>query len=107
MGSARGLSTEKIEALNDYWTSPLFESKERVALRAADAMTLSSDDVSDELFAQLEQHWTHPEILELFALIAWENASSKFNRALRVPSQKLWDRNSKEAAATAESPPKP
>jgi len=22
--------------------------------------------------------------------IAWENASSKFNRALRIPSQRLW-----------------
>ena len=28
--------------------------------------------------------------MELTAAIAWENASSKFNRALRVPSQDLW-----------------
>lgn len=31
-------------------------------------------------------------IVELTATIAWENASSKFNRALRVPSQNLWRR---------------
>jgi hypothetical protein len=31
-------------------------------------------------------------IVELTATIAWENASSKFNRALRVPSQRLWKR---------------
>jgi hypothetical protein len=28
--------------------------------------------------------------VELTAAIAWENASSRFNRALRVPSQQLW-----------------
>jgi hypothetical protein len=30
-------------------------------------------------------------IVELTELIAWENASSKFNRALRIGSQKLWE----------------
>jgi alkylhydroperoxidase family enzyme len=29
-------------------------------------------------------------LVELTAVIAWENSSSKFNRALRVPSQGLW-----------------
>jgi hypothetical protein len=28
----------------------------------------------------------------LTEIIAWENSSSKFNRALRIPSQKLWKR---------------
>jgi len=30
--------------------------------------------------------------IELTEIIAWENASSKFNRALRIPSQGLWKR---------------
>jgi hypothetical protein len=29
-------------------------------------------------------------LVRLTATVAWENASSKFNRALRVPSQGLW-----------------
>lgn len=29
-------------------------------------------------------------LVELTTAIAWENSSSKFNRALRVPSQGLW-----------------
>jgi len=32
--------------------------------------------------------------VELTASIAWENASSKFNRAIRVPSHNLWRRAS-------------
>jgi hypothetical protein len=31
-------------------------------------------------------------LVELTAIVAWENASSKFNRALRIPSQGLWKR---------------
>jgi hypothetical protein len=30
--------------------------------------------------------------VELTEIVAWENASAKFNRALRIPSQRLWRR---------------
>jgi alkylhydroperoxidase family enzyme len=38
----------------------------------------------------VRRHFDDDEIVELTAAIAWENSSSKFNRALRVPSQNLW-----------------
>jgi alkylhydroperoxidase family enzyme len=53
-------------------------------------MTITGREVSDELFARLREFYSEDEIVELTAIIAWENASSKFNRALRVPSQQLW-----------------
>ena len=92
MGSELGVSNEKIEALSDYATSPLYTEQERVALEYADAMTITGRDVSDELFARLKEFYEEDAIVELTAVIAWENSSSKFNRALRVPSQKLWKR---------------
>ena len=90
MGSALGVSREKIEALADYADSPLYSAAERIALEYADAMTITGRDVSDELFARLREVYSDDEVIELTAIIAWENSSSKFNRALRVPSQKLW-----------------
>jgi alkylhydroperoxidase family enzyme len=90
VGSELGLTKEKILALADYATSPLYDAAERVALRYADAMTITGREVSDELFASLQEFYDTDAIVELTAVIAWENASSKFNRALRVPSQKLW-----------------
>ena len=92
MGSALGVATEKIAALADYATSPLYTEAERTALAYADAMTITGRDVSDEQFARLREFYTDEEIVELTAVIAWENSSSKFNRALRVPSQRLWQR---------------
>jgi alkylhydroperoxidase family enzyme len=90
VGSALGVATEKINALADYADSPLYSMAERVALEYADAITITGRDVSDELFARLRACYNDDEIIELTAVIAWENSSSKFNRALRVPAQQLW-----------------
>lgn len=87
-----GVSDEKIEALSDYASSDLYGDSERVALEVADSMTITGRDVSDELFDKLRKFYSDDALVELIATIAWENASSKFNRALRVPSQQLWRR---------------
>jgi alkylhydroperoxidase family enzyme len=82
--------------LADWESSPLFDERERTALEYADAITITDRDVSDDLFARLRRFWTDDAIVELTEVIAWENASSKFNRALRIPSQGLWKRGGPE-----------
>ena len=93
MSSRVGVSDEKIEALPNYEISELYNQAECVALKYADSMTITGRDVSDELFARLRTFYNEDAIIELTATIAWENASSKFNRALRVPAQQLWKRS--------------
>ncbi len=92
MGSELGLSDEKILALAEYATSPLYNETERVTLEYADSMTITGREVNDELFARLRTFYDDDELVELTEIIAWENASSKFNRAFRIPSQQLWKR---------------
>jgi alkylhydroperoxidase family enzyme len=87
-----GIADEKLLALNEYASSPLFSEAERTILEYADAMTITGRDVSDELFARVRRLLDDDAIVELTEIIAWENASAKFNRALRIPSQKLWKR---------------
>jgi alkylhydroperoxidase family enzyme len=93
VGSALGIPEEKLLALPEWEASPLFDDTERLVLEYADSMTISDRDVSDELFARLRAHFDDDAIVELTEIVAWENASSKFNRALRVPSQGLWKRS--------------
>jgi len=90
VSSRNGVSTEKIEALHDYAQSPLFGDAEKVALEYADAMTVTRRDVDDALFARMRTHYDDDTIAELTMIIAWENASSRFNRAFRIPSQGFW-----------------
>jgi len=90
VSSRNGVSTEKIEALGDYAKSPLYSDAEKVALEYADAITDTHRDVDDELFARLQRHYDDDTIAEMTMIIAWENASSRFNRAFRIPSQGFW-----------------
>ena len=92
MGSRNGVSTEKIEALGDYAGSALYSDAEKVALEYADAITETRRDVNDALFARVQQHYDDDTIAEMTMIIAWENASSRFNRAFRIPAQGLWKR---------------
>ena len=90
MSSELGVPDEKILALDEYATSPLYDERERAALEYAERMTITEEDVDDELFSRLRRFFDEDALVELTAAIAWENSSSKFNRALRVPSQHLW-----------------
>lgn len=89
-----GISDEKIDELSEYATSAFYSEKERVALEYADCMTITDREVTDDLFHRLQDLYSDDALVELTAVIAWENASSKFNRALRVESQRLWKRRS-------------
>ena len=92
MGSRNGVATEKIDALDHYATSPFFTEAEKAALAYADAITDTHRDVDNALFTRLQQYYDDDTIAELTMIIAWENASSRFNRAFRIPSQGFWKR---------------
>lgn len=83
----RGASLDKIAALGSWQDSTLFGAAERLALEYAEAMTTQHPGVSDNLRSRLKLQWTDDTIVELTALIAFQNMSSKFNAALDVPSQ--------------------
>ncbi len=83
----RGLAEEKLLALPDWRSSDLFSERERVALDYAEAVTITDRGVNDEIFALVRQHFSPDAVVELTALIAFQNMSSKFNAALNVPPQ--------------------
>ena len=85
--AGRSTAREKLAALTGWRESALFSAIERVALEYAEAMTVSDRRVTDGLMQELRGHFSEDGIIELTALIALQNLSSKFNAALDVPSQ--------------------
>ena len=83
----RGVSIEKIECLTSWRESNLFSELECDALEYAEAMADSNQHVDGEIISRLKTHFDDDELVELTALIAFQNMSSKFNSALDVPSQ--------------------
>ena len=79
-----GLSDELLLALPFYRTSPLFTELEKLVLDYAVAVTRTPVDVSDELFAQLREHFDEAQLVELTHAIALENLYGRFNLALGI-----------------------
>lgn len=85
--ASRAGSMAKVEDLEAWRDSELFDAKERAALDYAEAMTDSSQRVTDQMVHRLREFFDEDAIVELTGLIAFQNLSSKFNSALDVPAQ--------------------
>lgn len=99
----RGASTAKVEALDHWRDSTLFDECECLVLDYAEAMTRSDLRIDDGIYQRLKKYFDDDGIVELTALVAFQNMSSKFNSALAVSPQgfcRIPDRiaNSKVAA---------
>ena len=83
----RDISEAKLLAVASFADSPLFSEREKAALTYAESMRHSDRPSSGEVFATLRRHFSDDAIIELTALISFQNLSSKFNAALQVPPQ--------------------
>ncbi len=83
----RGVPLEKVEALSEWQNSASFDERERAALAFAEAVTLNSNVIDEALSARVQRLFDQDALVELTALIAFQNLSSKFNAALGVPPQ--------------------
>ncbi len=80
-----GLSEEKLMATTDFQSSPLFDERERAALRFASLFKEADQAIdSDEVYEDLKRHFTEEEIVELGLLCAETDGVGKFARSLRM-----------------------
>ena len=83
----RAGSQAKVDALGAWRDSDLFDAKERAALEYAEAMSDSTQRVTDDMVDRLRRIFDDDAVIELTGLIAFQNLSTKFNVALDVPAQ--------------------
>lgn len=80
-------SEEKIKALANWQQSSCFNDQERAILHYTEAMTITGQRVTDEMLTTLLQWYSSDDIIEITALVSFQNLSAKFNTALDVPEQ--------------------
>lgn len=66
----RGADEEKLAALWDFETSPLFSEAERAALRVAQGAGCVPNAVTDEDMSELRRHFDDEQVVELVAVMA-------------------------------------
>lgn len=86
-GLKRGLTEAHLAALPEFETSALFDARTKAALAYAAAITYTNRQVEASMMARLKSHFNDEAVIELTALIAFQNLSSKFNSALDVAAQ--------------------
>jgi AhpD family alkylhydroperoxidase len=82
-----GYPEEKLRELSGWRDSERFEPVERLVLEYAEAMTHTPVDVTDELFAQLREHFDERQMVELTMAIALENTYSRSNWAFGLEGE--------------------
>jgi uncharacterized peroxidase-related enzyme len=85
-GAARlGIAEDKLAAVWEYQSSPLYTAAERVALDFAFAAGVVPNAVTDESFAELRRHWGEEEIVEIASTIAMFGFLNRWNDTMGTP----------------------
>ena len=82
-----GADEDKVREVPTWRESARFSAMERAALEYAEAMTITGQRVSEELFAHLRSFFDEAQVVELTAAVALENFRSKLNVPLGVEGQ--------------------
>ncbi len=80
---AAGLSQDKLDALEQWRASDLFDAKARAVLAYAEGVA-DRGDVSDLVFAELEAHFTPQQIMELTYAAGSYYGTALITNALRL-----------------------
>ena len=80
-----GVKPEKLAAVANYATSPLFSPAERAALAVAVAAGQVPNAVTDAMFVELRKHWNEAQIVEIVAAIAVTGFVNRWNPTLATP----------------------
>ena len=73
--------------ITQFESSPHFDEREKTVLRLAAALTLTPANVSDELYATLGRQFSERQLVELTAVITWENDRARFNRTFAIAAE--------------------
>ena len=84
---------EKINQLKSWRANDVYSTREHIALEYAETVTITDRNVTQELQSKLLQQFNKEEIIELTAIIAYQNLSSKFNSALDIKPNGFCDNN--------------
>jgi AhpD family alkylhydroperoxidase len=87
VAQAEGLTEEMINDLFDYQNSKHFTPREKAALRYADLFKQGEHAIDrDEVYTDLQKHFSDEEIIELGMLCAQTDGVGKFVKSLNVLS---------------------
>jgi uncharacterized peroxidase-related enzyme len=80
-----GIADEKMAAIYEYQTSPLFDDRERAALDFARDAASIPNGVTDASYEQLTRHWSDDEIVEILGVVCMFGVFNRWNDSMATP----------------------
>jgi alkylhydroperoxidase family enzyme len=81
----RGFDIKKFEQLSKWQSSDLYTDQEKAVLEYTEVVTHST--TMDEQRSKIRSFFSEEEVVELTALVAFQNMSTKFNNAFGIEPQ--------------------
>ncbi len=83
--SRHGIADEKMAAIYEYGTNPLFDDRERAALDFARDAASIPNGVTDASYQQLARYWTDEEIVEILGVVCMFGVFNRWNDSMATP----------------------
>jgi uncharacterized peroxidase-related enzyme len=80
-----GVEDNKLAAVWDYQTSPLYSAAERATLDFAVAAASVPNAVTDAMFTELRKYWTEEQIVEIVGVISLFGFLNRWNDTMATP----------------------
>ena len=74
---------DEMRAIADWQSSPLFDDKDKAVLRYTDELSRNSS-VSDELYAELQRHFSEQEIVKLCVAVSFAGLVNRVHATFRT-----------------------
>jgi alkylhydroperoxidase family enzyme len=77
-----GIEQEKLDAIWDFQTSPLYSEAERAALNFALAAGAVPNGVDDEIMSQMKEHWSEDQIVQILGAVCLYGFLNRWNDSM-------------------------
>lgn len=85
----QGIAAEKLAAIWEYASSPLFDDAERAALAVAHSAALSPNETTDVQFARLTEFFSAEQIVEIVGVIAMFGFLNRWNSTILTDLEQI------------------
>ena len=80
-----GVDDEKMQAIYEHQSSPLFSEREKVALSFALDAASVPNAVTDASYTELARHWSEEEIVEILGVVCMFVVFNRWNDSMATP----------------------
>lgn len=77
-----GIEQDKLDAIWDFQSSPLYSEAERVALNFALAAGAVPNGVNDEIMSQMKEHWSEDQIVQILGAVCLYGFLNRWNDSM-------------------------